>query len=332
MRSIARIIWLSLTVFVIGASAVAAQETEAEAAGLIHAIAPDGSSVNLTHDPIPNVGWPAMTMDLGLSERASLDGIDVGSVVIFTLERGPDGIYRIGTITPAPDGTEVEAAPAGDGMDHDNMDHGSMDHGSMDHGSMDHDGHAHHNMTLDAEGMVMNANADTPPDDCAEISGDHEFTIRVGRKHAGPERGSIFGYDQNEFEVEPCARVTVTLINEDQVRHMWMLHGLPRYLYPQGMFHLEVAGGATKSGTFIVPSNAKTYLIHCDIPQHMEKGLKGQLLVAGGDGDLPSIAGVSGPVVADRHREDQPRWHGWIYAAVGLVGLAGGVFAFKRIG
>lgn len=327
MSNFARFFALALAILTIGTSQAVAQETEAEAAGLIHAIAPDGSSVNLTHDPIPNVGWPAMTMDLGLSERATLDGVEVGSVVIFTLERGPDGIYQIGTITPAPEGTEVEAAPAGDGM----MDHDDMDHGSMDHGSMDHGGHGHHNMTLDAEGMVMNANADTPPDDCDEISGDQELTVRVGRKFAGPENGSIFGYDQNQFDVEPCARVTVTLINEDQVRHMWMLHGLPRYLYPQGMFHLEVAGGATKSGTFIVPSDAKTYLIHCDIPQHMEKGLKGQLLVAGGDGDLPNIAGVSGPAVADSHGAAVPRWHGLLYAAFGLVGLAGGVAALRQL-
>src|SRR5262249_55725701 len=96
-----------------------------------------------------------------------------------------------------------------------------------------------------------------------------------------------------------CAKVTVTLINEDQVRHQWMIHDLPRYLYPEGMFHLEVNGPGQKTGTFIVPSAKKTYLVHCDIAQHTEKGMKAQLKVVGGNADLPSILGISGPRQAD---------------------------------
>ena len=73
-----------------------------------------------------------------------------------------------------------------------------------------------------------------------------------------------------------------------------MVHGLPKYIYDQGMFHLEAAGGSRKSGSIIVPSDNKTYLIHCDIAQHMEKGMKAQLVVGKGSGDLPSIPGISG--------------------------------------
>ena len=88
-------------------------------------------------------------------------------------------------------------------------------------------------------------------------------------------------------------RVTVTLINEDTVRHQWMLHGLPRYLHPEGMFHLEVNGRGSKAGTFITPGGNKTYLVHCDVAQHMEKGMKAQLKVGGGSGNLPSIPGIT---------------------------------------
>jgi len=42
-----------------------------------------------------------------------------------------------------------------------------------------------------------------------------------------------------------------------------------------------------------VPSEAKTYLVHCDLSTHMEKGMKAQLKVNGGDGDLPSIPGIT---------------------------------------
>ncbi len=162
-----------------------------------------------------------------------------------------------------------------------------------------HHHHAHHDhsMVLDRDGMVMNANADVLPKDCTEVSADLEFEVRVGRDYA--RRGLTFGYNQHEWVVPPCARVTVTLINEDQVRHQWMVHGLPRYLYPQGMFHLEVSGEKRKSGTFIVPSDDRTYLAHCDIAQHMEQGLKGQVVVGSGNGTLPSIPGISAQPLPD---------------------------------
>jgi len=93
--------------------------------------------------------------------------------------------------------------------------------------------------------------------------------------------------------------LTVHFINEDNIRHQWMMHGLPKYLYAKGMFHLEVSGPAKISGTLILPPGDKTYLVHCDIAQHMEKGMKAQLKVGKGDGDLPSIPGVTANAVAD---------------------------------
>ena len=98
-------------------------------------------------------------------------------------------------------------------------------------------------MRFDETGMVMNANASELPRDCARLAGDVEITVRVGKAYAEDYPGTVFGMSQHEFEAPPCSRVTVTFVNEDEVRHQWMLHGLPRYLYPQGMFHLEAAGG-----------------------------------------------------------------------------------------
>jgi len=148
-------------------------------------------------------------------------------------------------------------------------------------------------MKFDATGMVMNSNATELPRDCAQLAGDYEFTVRVGTTYAENFPGMVFGMSEHELRVPPCSRVTVTLVNEDEIRHQWMLHGLPRYLYPQGMFHLEAAGGQSQTGTFIVPSDNQTYLVHCDMTQHMEKGLKGQLVVGSGSGDLWSIPGIS---------------------------------------
>ena len=116
----------------------------------------------------------------------------------------------------------------------------------------------------------------------------------------------MFAFDTQEFNFKPCTKLTVHFINEDNIRHQWMMHGLPKYLYPKGMFHLEASGPSKISGTLILPPGDKTYLVHCDIAQHMEKGMKAQLKVGKGDGDLPSIPGVTAYVVADDYKATLP--------------------------
>lgn len=161
----------------------------------------------------------------------------------------------------------------------------------MDHG----DGHL---MDWDG-GMVMGQNKDRLPDGCSRIAADAEITVRAGRKYSKPYPGTVFGFDEHQWKFEPCTRLTVHFINEDTVRHQWMMHGLPKYMYAQGMFHLELTGRGKISGTLILPAEDKTYLVHCDIAQHMEKGMKGQLVVGKGSGDLPSIPGVTNLAVPD---------------------------------
>jgi hypothetical protein len=185
--------------------------------------------------------------------------------------------------------------------------------------------HSTAGMNMDAGGMVMNENTDQLPRDCAKISGDVNLVVHAGRKFAAGLPGTMFGYDRRRWDVPACSRVTVTLVNEDHVRHQWMLHGLPRYLYPEGMFHLEVSGPGERRGTFIVPSGRKTYLVHCDVPQHTEKGMKAELRVAGGDGDLPSIPGISAPRERDAYGES---WTASAALAALGAGLVGGALAF----
>ena len=157
----------------------------------------------------------------------------------------------------------------------------------------DENAHQHHDMSVDQAGVVMNQNKDILPSGCEEISSDHDIEIQAGRDYAADVPGMIFGYSEHDVRVKPCSRVTITLRNEDDVRHQWMVHGLPRYIYPSGMFHIETNGGQSKTGTFIVPAENKSYLIHCDMAQHMEKGMRGQLIVGNGSGDLWGVNGVS---------------------------------------
>jgi plastocyanin len=167
----------------------------------------------------------------------------------------------------------------------------------MDHG----DGHL---MDMDG-GMVMGQNKDKLPAGCDKISEDAEITVRAGHKYSKKFPGTMFAFDKQEWRVKPCTRLTVHFINEDHIRHQWMMHGLPKFMYDKGMFHLEVPGPGKISGTLILPKEDKTYLVHCDIAQHMEKGMKGQLVVGKGSGTFPSIPGLTDFAIPDNYRPMQ---------------------------
>ena len=183
----------------------------------------------------------------------------------------------------------------------------------------------HGGMVMDEKGMIMNANSDNLPRDCTKISENVDITIHAGQKHALKFTGKMFAFDQQEWDVKPCAKINITFINDDQIRHQLMIHGLPGYLYPEGMFHLELYGKGQLQASLIMPSQKKTYLVHCELPQHMEKGMKAQLKVAGGDGDLPSIPGISAPVKADVYPVD---WTSLTMAVLLLCVLAGFAIPF----
>ena len=205
-------------------------------------------------------------------------------------------------------------------MSHNGDDHKMDDpedhsmHHADDHTDHAAHGHGHHHMDdshiMDHEGgMIMGQNKDELPSSCDSISEEIEITVHAGKQYAEKFPGTTFAFDQQEWRVKPCAKITWHLVNDDEVRHQFMMHGLPRYLYQNGMFHLEVTGPRTISGTMIVPASDETYLVHCDISQHMEKGMKAQLVVGnGGEEDLPSIPGLTPNAFPDTYPyEDLPQ-------------------------
>ncbi len=185
----------------------------------------------------------------------------------------------------------------GDTMDHDHdhaIDHSAHDTQATEHGDLHHHHHMDHDHLMDHEGtMIMGQNLDKLPSSCKSISEEIEITVRAGRKYAAKFPGAAFAFDQQQWRVKPCAKVTWHFVNEDNIRHQFMMHGLPKYLYKYGMFHLEVTGPKTVSGTIIVPGSDDTFLVHCDISHHMEKGMKAQLVVGKGGENIPSIPGVT---------------------------------------
>lgn len=59
------------------------------------------STANVSHEPIPEIGWPAMTMDMALLPDAEMMGeIAEGDAVTLMLIKGEDGMYAIAAIMP----------------------------------------------------------------------------------------------------------------------------------------------------------------------------------------------------------------------------------------
>lgn len=55
---------------------------------------------NVSHGPIPDIGWPAMTMDMALLEGADIGAVEAGDTVMMMLEKGPDGMFGISALMP----------------------------------------------------------------------------------------------------------------------------------------------------------------------------------------------------------------------------------------
>lgn len=183
-------------------------------------------------------------------------------------------------------------------------------------------------MRMGEWGMVMNENSSQLPQGCDSVEGELNVIIKAGREYAKEFPGTIFGYNQHEFSFPKCTRVNVTFVNEDDIRHQFMIHGLPTYLHPEGMFHMELYGRGETTGTFITPKTEETYLAHCDIAQHMEKGMKAQVKVGGGNGNLPSIPGISGQLNKDVYELDMGFANLLLMFVLFLLGLVSCIFFF----
>lgn len=171
-------------------------------------------------------------------------------------------------------------------------DSGSSDDGEEDTNSLD-DGmdmsmdSGMSGMMIDMQrrpgGMVVNENIDELPPGCSEVSGNRSIYVEGGERYASA--GEVFSFSTEKYDLEPCQIVSVEFRNRDEVRHQWMIHGLPEEVYPMGMFNIEAQGGETVEGTFITPSEPQTLNLHCSLPQHEQKGMHGQLNIQGGSGE-----------------------------------------------
>lgn len=67
----------------------AASAEVAQGTGVLKKIDAVAGVVNITHDPIPALKWPAMTMDLKVRDKKLLEGFKPGQTVKFSLAKEP---------------------------------------------------------------------------------------------------------------------------------------------------------------------------------------------------------------------------------------------------
>lgn len=78
-----------------------AGRNDAHGSGTVNSVDPAAHKINLSHQPIPQIGWPAMTMDFAVDPAVDLRAIKPGAKVNFTIEQGKGGMYEIKALTPA---------------------------------------------------------------------------------------------------------------------------------------------------------------------------------------------------------------------------------------
>lgn len=71
------------------------EKKAAMGSGVIHSVSRMNRKVNLTHEPIPELNWPEMKMDLDVAKDVNLKGLSSGQKIQFHIELGEDKVYRI---------------------------------------------------------------------------------------------------------------------------------------------------------------------------------------------------------------------------------------------
>jgi Cu(I)/Ag(I) efflux system membrane fusion protein len=72
--------------------------------GTINDIKLDARTINISHEPIELLDWPAMTMDIGVADHIDLDTIKTQSRVEFHLVKDKSGTYVISDVSPIENG------------------------------------------------------------------------------------------------------------------------------------------------------------------------------------------------------------------------------------
>jgi Cu/Ag efflux protein CusF len=76
-------------------------DNDAHGTGTVNSVDSGQHKVNMSHAPIPEIGWPAMTIEFPVASSVDLKAIKPGMSVKFTIEQQPGGMYEIKSIAPS---------------------------------------------------------------------------------------------------------------------------------------------------------------------------------------------------------------------------------------
>jgi hypothetical protein len=179
----------------------------------------------------------------------------------------------------------------------------------------------------------MGQNTDQLPPSCESISGTANITVKAGTAQAEEFPSKMYTYSDRQLQFEPCTKLTVNFVNNDSVRHQWMVHGLPEEIYGKmgnGMFMIEVSGPGKDSGTFILPGHDESLMIHCGLGQHMQKGMKAQLTVGDGDGDISNVPGHTSAINPYEYEQKSAVPMGMVAAIIMVLFGAGLILVLEK--
>ncbi len=91
-----------------GAEEPQAPPETVQGTGIVDGVMISHGMIDLTHDPIPALDWPVMSMSFFTLDGVSLDGLSEGDAVDFTLRQNAEGQWRIASIS-GPDQVQADA-------------------------------------------------------------------------------------------------------------------------------------------------------------------------------------------------------------------------------
>lgn len=68
--------------------------------GVVNAVDVAAHKVNVSHEPIPSLGWPAMKMDFAVAPSVDLTAVKAGQQVEFSVGKNQAGLPEIQAIQP----------------------------------------------------------------------------------------------------------------------------------------------------------------------------------------------------------------------------------------
>ncbi len=72
----------------------------AKGKGVVNSVDAAGHKVNVSHEPIPSLKWPAMKMDFAVAPSVDLKSVQAGSQIEFVVGTNKDGLPEIQSIQP----------------------------------------------------------------------------------------------------------------------------------------------------------------------------------------------------------------------------------------